>query len=272
MSEFPPPVPSAALGVAVNAAAIAALLPSEFRALQIEVVASTGSTNADLMARLPELETAVLRLALQQTAGRGRAGRSWLSEGGELLTFSLAWRMRQPVHGLLGLPLAIGVALAEALIELDVQVQLKWPNDVLRERKKLAGILIESTQAEGGGSWVVVGIGLNLIVPDELEARIGNAVADAPWLARMDRNALMAQLIRHLAASCEQFDLQGFAPFLPRWNRLHAYAQEAVQIIDHGRVLHLGIALGVDLAGCLVLQTDSGQVTVWAGDVSLRPV
>ena len=242
------------------------------RQVDIEVVAETGSTNADLMARLPGLERPVLRVAVHQTAGRGRAGRPWLTVPGGMLTFSLSWHLPQAPQNLLGLPLAVGVAVAETLNLLDQHVQLKWPNDILREGKKLAGILVESAAAHDAGTWVVIGIGLNLQVSDQLESEVGRAIADAPWLAKMDRNELLAQLLNALAKALDQFARQGFTAFLTRWNALHAYAQQTVHILDHGQILHQGIALGVDLHGCLVLQTEQGQVNVLAGDVSLRPV
>lgn len=238
----------------------------------VEVVAETGSTNADLMARLSDLQAPVLRIAEHQTAGRGRAGRTWHSVPGGVLTFSLAWYFPQSTQALLGLPLAVGVALAETLLALNVPVQLKWPNDILKEKKKLAGVLIETSAAKDGGSWAVIGVGLNLRIPDALEQEIGQAVADAPWLAQMDRNQLMAHLLNALARAMEQFRQQGFGAFVERWNHLHAYAGQAVVVLDRGQVLHEGVALGVDHTGCLILQTSHGQVTVVAGDVSLRPI
>lgn len=238
--------------------------------VDVEVVAETGSTNADLMARLHELQSPLLRLAEHQTAGRGRAGRVWHSVAGGVLTFSLAWHFPQSGQELLGLPLAVGVALAETLIALGVPVQLKWPNDLLREKKKLAGILIETSTHADYGSWAIIGVGLNLTVPDALEREIGQAVADAPWLAQMDRNLLVARLLNALAKAMEEFRQHGFTAFAQRWNRLHAFSGLAVLVLDRGQILHEGIALGVDHTGCLVLQTAQGQVSVLAGDVSLR--
>lgn len=240
-------------------------------AVTIEVVAETGSTNADLMARgaAGTLATPLLLLAEHQSAGRGRAGRSWLSEPGNSLTFSLAWRFAGGAQRLLGLPLAVGVALAEALAGLDLPVQLKWPNDVLKDGAKLAGILIE-TQNGPGSTLAVIGIGLNLVIPDDLEQRIGRDVAAAPWLARMDRNLLMATLIDALVAALGEFDRDGFAAFARRWNLLHGWAGQKVRIIDNGVVLQQGAAAGVDDSGRLLLDTEQGRVAVAAGDVSLR--
>jgi len=249
----------------MNAQSIAALSASR---VPVEVVAETGSTNADLLARAPALAGPVLLVAETQTAGRGRAGRSWLSATGSL-TFSLAWKF-DGLHAMAGLPLAVGVALAEALGRLGVQVRLKWPNDLLKDGDKLAGILIETAQAPGGGAWAVIGIGLNLVMPDELEERIGRAVAAVPWLARMDRNQLMAVLLDELAAALDEFGRSGFAAFSSRWNLLHAWQGERVTIIDRGTVLHEGLAAGVDDAGRLLLDGAEGRVAIAAGDVSLR--
>ncbi|MES2299509.1 MAG: biotin--[acetyl-CoA-carboxylase] ligase [Pseudomonadota bacterium] len=251
----------------IDAAALAQLCRASVR---VESVLDTGSTNADLLARLATLDGPTLLVAASQSAGRGRAGRSWLSQPGAALTFSLAWKFNAALSRLAGLPLAVGVALAEALAALDVHVQLKWPNDLLREDGKLAGILIETQSAPDGATWAVIGVGINLLMPDELEARIGHAAAAAPWLAKMDRAALMAALLDALATMLAQFEQTGFAPFCARWNSRHAHQGRAVSIIDAGLVLHEGVAAGVDASGCLLLDTSTGRVAVVSGDVSLR--
>ena len=253
--------------------AIAARCATSASHVAIEVVAETGSTNADLLARIDTLDGPLLRIAGNQTAGRGRAGRSWLSTPGAALMFSLAWRFKGPLHRMTGLPMAVGVALAETIASLGVPVQIKWPNDLLRDGKKLAGILVETQSArkDGDGAvWAVIGVGINLLMPDELEEQIGRAVAAAPWLAKMDRNELMAALLSRLAAVLAEFDDTGFAPFAERWNLLHAWQGQDVVILDHGQVLQQGRAACVDAIGRLMLDTDYGRVEVLSGDVSLR--
>ena len=253
--------------------AVAARCATSATHVAIEVVAETGSTNADLLARIDTLDGPLLRIAENQTAGRGRAGRSWLSTPGAALMFSLAWRFKGPLHRMTGLPMAVGVALAETIASLGVPVQIKWPNDLLRDGKKLAGILVETQAArkDGDGAvWAVIGVGINLLMPDELEERIGRAVAAAPWLAKMDRNELMAALLSRLAAVLAEFDDTGFAPFAERWNLLHAWQGQDVVILDHGQVLQQGRAAGVDAIGRLMLDTRHGRVEVLSGDVSLR--
>lgn len=264
------------MDISLSQSRIAALRQASAQQVAVEVVAETGSTNADLLARLDQLSSPLLLVAESQTAGRGRAGRNWHSVPGGALTFSLAWRFALPIQGLLGLPLAVGVALAEALALLDVRVGLKWPNDVLKDGNKLAGILVETVAVPAsrpggqGGTWAVIGIGLNLSVPDQLEAQIGRAVADAPWLARLDRNLLLAALLNALTESLEQFESGGFAAFMARWNALHAFAGQTVAILDRGQVVQQGVAVGVDAIGRLLLDTAAGRVAVLAGDVSLR--
>ena len=239
----------------------------------VEVVAETGSTNADLLARVPTFgrdARNLLLVALRQNAGRGRAGRSWLSSESGSLTFSLAWQLNMPLHALAGLPLAVGVALADTLSGLGVRVQLKWPNDVLKDGAKLAGVLIETQNGPDGALWVVIGVGINLALPDALEAQLARPAASAAWLASMPREALLGALLGQLAASLGEFERHGFAAFSARWNRLHAWQGHAVTIVDRDVVLHEGSAAGVDDSGALLLDTLAGRIAIVAGDVSLR--
>lgn len=248
---------------------------SVFEHVDIKVVEQTGSTNADLIQSCKvagDKLSSVLLIAEKQTAGRGRAGRSWLSSPGGVLTFSLARHFPTQAQALMGLPLAVGVAIAECLQKIGVPVQLKWPNDVLKEGKKLAGILVETQSNSEAGVWAIIGVGLNLRIPDELESQIGHAVADAPWLAQMDRNALMAALLQALQQVLWTFEQAGFAALAQRWNQLHAYHQREVKIIDHDQLLHQGRALGVDERGSLLLEVEGAVLTIHSGDVSLRPL
>lgn len=244
--------------------------------IAVEVVAETGSTNADLLSRLAFLRQATLLVAEKQTAGRGRAGREWYMEPDASLTCSLAWKFNCPVAQLTGLPLAVGVTLAETLAAWGIEVKLKWPNDVLKEGKKLAGILIETGSARSSGSgqagtWVVIGIGLNLSCSTDLADKVGMPITGAGILSK-DRNRVIGSLLHNLSNALMQFERKGLAAFTARWNELHAYAGSAVMILDHGKILHQGYALGVDASGRLVLDTAQGQVAVMAGEVSLRPL
>jgi BirA family biotin operon repressor/biotin-[acetyl-CoA-carboxylase] ligase len=262
------------MALPLSAQRIAASCRTTARQVVIEVVAETGSTNADLLARLGTLASPTLLAAERQTAGRGRAGRIWHSAPGASLTFSLAWKFNRPLKALAGLPLAAGVAIAEALSLFGVECRLKWPNDVLKDGNKLAGILIETAAGKNAphdSIWAVIGIGLNIAIPDSLAAQIGRPVADLP-VPGMDRNLLTAGVLNALSEALVQFDAAGFSAFVARWNLLHAYTGQQVAIFDGGRISHEGRAMGVDDSGCLLLDTASGRVAVMAGDVSLRIV
>lgn len=255
---------------AISSSLIAALCLPVAKSVSIEVVAETGSTNADLLARIGALTGPTLLLAETQTAGRGRAGRTWHSARGESLTFSLAWRFKRSLHDLMGLPLVVGVVIANVLASFGEKVELKWPNDILKDEGKLAGILIETAQAKqllGNEVWAVIGIGINLAVPDVTTIGLATSAAN---IAPTERNAFMAALLGELCAALTAFEAQGFIPFMAHWNRVHAYAGQAVAIIDGGQVLYEGIAIGVDHIGRLLLDTHAGQIAVIAGDVSLR--
>lgn len=252
---------------------IAALCRPAAQHVAIRVVDETGSTNADLLAQLGGLIAPTLLIARSQTAGRGRAGRSWHSAPGKSLTFSLAWKFDVPMQALVGLPLAVGVALAETLAMFDVGTRLKWPNDVLFEGRKLAGILIESASAgdaSRAANWAVIGIGLNMAISDGIAAQIGRPVAGIAWLAELDQDMLLATLLNGLSEAMQQFAQHGLGAFTTRWNALHAYAGQPVSILDHGRVLHEGVAVGVDDSGRFLMDTAVGRVAIMAGDVSLR--
>jgi BirA family biotin operon repressor/biotin-[acetyl-CoA-carboxylase] ligase len=240
------------------------------RQVAIEVVAETGSTNADLLARAAAggLAGPVLLVAGSQTAGRGRAGRPWLSAPGASLTFSLAWKFDCALPQLVGLPLAVGVAIADALHACGVDARLKWPNDVLLDERKLAGILIETAAAKDG-IWAVIGIGINLALPQDLAERIGSPAAGLPQLAAAP-DALLAALLNTLAQALAEFAVAGLAPFTSRWNALHAWAGQQVVVLDHGQARQQGAAAGIDASGRLLIDGADGRVAVLSGDVSLR--
>jgi BirA family biotin operon repressor/biotin-[acetyl-CoA-carboxylase] ligase len=247
---------------------LSALATGAARQVAIELGAETGSTNADLLARAASLAGPVLLMAGTQTAGRGRAGRTWHSAAGASLTFSLAWKFKRTLPQLVGLPLAVGVAIADALHGCGVDVRLKWPNDVLLDGRKLAGILIETATAPDG-LWTVIGIGINLALPQTLAGRIDSPAAALPPL-RVTRTELLAALLNSLAPALSEFDVTGIAPFTERWNALHAWRGEPVMVLDQGQARQQGIAIGVDDTGRLLLDTADGQLALLSGDVSLR--
>ena len=141
---------------------------------KLEVHDHLESTNSYLMKKISSgLAHASCVVANLQTKGRGRRGRSWQAGLGASLTFSLLWRFQCGASALSGLSLAVGVALIRALHSLGItQAQLKWPNDVLIGREKLAGILIELQGDMEGPSAAVIGVGINLNLPTNIKQKI----------------------------------------------------------------------------------------------------
>jgi BirA family biotin operon repressor/biotin-[acetyl-CoA-carboxylase] ligase len=186
----------------MDALLVAAVRPAVLGELwtSVEVVETTGSTNADLLARGgPEGQVLV---AEEQTAGRGRMGRSWVSQPGAALTFSVLLRpVTVPASRRGWLPLLAGVAVATAVRSVaSVTVTLKWPNDVLAGDRKLAGILAEqSGSGSGSGDALVIGIGLNVATPpDALPVSPSGLRATSLLVegATVDREPLLVEVLR----------------------------------------------------------------------------
>ncbi|GAB3625718.1 biotin--protein ligase [Pandoraea terrae] len=286
----------------VDASRLAARLALPVRRWPIDLVDVTGSTNADLLVRLRDdpSQAPAARLAYTQEAGRGQRGRAWQSVPGDSLTFSVAYAMPGGPARLAGLSLATGVAVVEALSDLPLSrpqaVALKWPNDVLLAGRKLAGILIETVPAGQGRTGVVIGIGINLRQAEALSARMAAAPAGASTasagaaqtnaadlvpatqpaaleevLAEPDMTTVFAALLNRLAPMLDRFATEGFAPFRDDWETMHAFANAPVRLIERGRDILHGIALGVDMQGCLRVATDNGERVIASGEVSLRP-
>jgi len=258
----------------LDADLIRACLGVENSALHIEILDHAASSNALLLQRASQGAANGTVLAVEwQTAGRGRLGRTWHSGLGDALTFSLLWRFESGLAALSGLSLAVGVAMMRALAELGVHgVGLKWPNDVLLNEGKLAGILLEAQGDMLGPSAVVIGIGLNLTVPDTLRERIDQTVSD---LASLDmplpeRNRVLALSLKNLAAVLREFADRGFAPLRAEWESHHVFQMRPVKLSLPDGSLVAGTVMGVTDEGALRLATEQGEQIFHAGEVSLR--
>lgn len=236
--------------------------------LTIATAEQLDSSNTRLMAMAAQGAPHGLMLGAEwQTAGRGRLGRRWQMPLGAGLTFSLLWRFERGMGGLSGLSLAVGVALVRALRRFDAPVALKWPNDVLLDGKKLAGILIELSGDALGPAAVVLGIGLNVGDPGEIDQPVA-ALAKAG--IEVGRNALLAAILDELVAVLTQFDRDGFAAFREEWLACAAYLGQPVRLqFSHGEPVEGSLA-GVDAHGALLVDTASGQRVFHVGEVSLR--
>jgi BirA family biotin operon repressor/biotin-[acetyl-CoA-carboxylase] ligase len=261
---------------ALRAAAQQAGLPWPGRC---EVRFELGSTNDCLHDdAAPPPGAPRLVFAELQTAGRGRRGRQWLAPFGSGLTFSIGWTFADMPAELSALGLAMGVSVVHALREVGATgVGLKWPNDVVHARRKLGGLLLQMRSEAGGPAFVVVGLGLNLRLPEATRLAIvapgATAVTDLAeacggLLPR--RTAVAAHVAGRMLEGLERFAHAGFAPFAADWAAFDSLRDAPVTVLRYDGPM-AGIARGADAEGALVVETAPGRFErVHAGDVSLR--
>ena len=258
----------------LDAAQIRRAVP-RLRPEAVHVRFAVDSTNTVLSERLqagaaaPELCTAEV-----QTAGRGRHGRSWRSGLGESLVLSVSWRFTARTRGLSGLSLAIGVVLAETLEARGFErVMLKWPNDLVVDDRKLAGILVEVSHSRPRSAACVVGVGFNLDLAPAASRGI-----DQPWtdfareFGRVPaRSTLVSQAANAILDACELYRDRGLPPFAARWDERDALRDRPVRVLS-GRVPIEGLARGIGGDGALLVEHSSGVARCESGEVSVRVV
>ena len=230
------------------------------------------STNQHLLERVSRLQSGESCLAECQTAGRGRRGKPWVSPFGCQLILSMYWRLEQGMAAAMGLSLAVGVAVVEALESLGYPgVELKWPNDLYYQGRKLAGILVEMSGSAGASCHLVIGIGLNLAMPARQGEKIDQAWSELRHVQPelVDRNQLAACVLLHLQRAMQTFEQSGLASFVDSWNRLDYFASRPVRLLMGEQEIR-GIARGIDDRGALRLETDEGIKYYLGGEISLR--
>jgi BirA family biotin operon repressor/biotin-[acetyl-CoA-carboxylase] ligase len=311
-------------------AAIAAKLGDSVRRFDIDLLPSCDSTNAVLLSRAEAgAPSGTVVIAAEQTAGRGRRGRSWFASPGDSLSFSLLWRFA-PGTAPAGLSLAVGLAVVRALeksmpgIGAEVgrplaaegdprsegvatasgmrdaelrsagaasastiaspqagplhrasaspgKTALKWPNDILRDGRKLGGILVELVP--GAPHAAVIGIGINLHLPAGMPEDLrGSSAALCAAGETADENSLYAALLTELLAVLEIFAARGFAALRPEWLARHAFQDADVSLTSDFGTPRFGICRGVDTDGGLLLEIDGRVERILSGEISLRPV
>jgi BirA family biotin operon repressor/biotin-[acetyl-CoA-carboxylase] ligase len=255
--------------VFLNAEDITLKAPS--LAWPVHISDSIDSTNAEAL-RLVDAGCAApfLVLAEQQTAGRGRRGRKWVSPFAQNVYYSLVLRIEGGLRQLEGLSLVVGLAVMQALRESGVQgAALKWPNDVLVGQKKIAGILLELVGDPADICHVVLGIGINVNMQKA-------AAVDQQWTSvqletgfPVDRNLLVAQLGLQLQNYLQRHTASGFAALQEEWEQNHLWQGRAVSLIAGVNRID-GVVLGVDRQGALRLNVDGVEKIYSGGELSLR--
>ncbi len=213
-------------------------------------------------------------LTEHQANGRGRQGRRWVAPFGSGITLSLLWQFHALRYPIAGLSLAAAVAIVTALTQYGIPgLGLKWPNDILWQGRKLAGLLLEVTGEIHGCHGIVIGLGLNTDL--SLYATTATATITQPWVdlrtlcgGPCQRNTVAALLINALITMLNDFQQHGLSYFLPQWRQWDALADHAISF-QHGGQTHQGIARGITDAGALLLQQHDEIHTFFSGEVSL---
>lgn len=242
--------------------------------LAISVHGVVDSTNR-VAARCLEADPANrgrFHVAECQTAGKGRRGRSWLSPYGASIYLSVAWRFDGGVAAVVGLSLAVGVAMRRAIRRATgIEVQLKWPNDLLAQRKKLGGILVELVGDPSDSCRAVVGVGINVRTPCAVATAI-----EQPWInldevtdQPVARNLLAAAMIHELHLLLASYGPGAFAAYREEWLQGDGFAGATVTLSTPSQST-TGVARGVDDTGALLLEREGRLEVFSGGELSLR--
>jgi BirA family biotin operon repressor/biotin-[acetyl-CoA-carboxylase] ligase len=211
-------------------------------------------------------------LAEQQTAGRGRRGRSWISPFARNIYLSMVWGFDQGAASLEGLSLAVGVAVRRAITKAGIDgVQLKWPNDILYQRRKLGGILLEMIGDPAGFCQVIIGIGLNVSMPAEHGSEIDQEWVDLEAIqgVAVRRNHLVAMVLNELVLLLSDYQSKGFAAVRDEWQCHDAFRGEVVSL-ETPSFKMTGIASGISESGAICLKVGDEYHYFNGGEISLR--
>ena len=259
----------------LDADTLHAALPATLAPLlaSLEIAWSVGSTNSELLrCSAPERGSRVL-LAERQTGGRGRRGRAWSSPLAAHVYLSVLRGFAGGLSRLGGLSLVAGVAVAEALrAQGFAGVALKWPNDLVVDGHKLGGLLVEGGGEFAGPARAVIGLGVNVRMPALFAAQITQPWTDLATLAgarAVDRTTVVAGILARLLPALEAFEVDGLAPFLPRYAALDCLAGRAVRV-QEGDDWYEGQALGLADDGALRVRIGGSERLFHAGEVSVR--
>lgn len=235
---------------------------------------STNSYLSALTHSKPET-SGVICIAEQQTAGRGRRGRNWVSPFGCNIYLSILWQFQQGPASLSGLSLAAGVAVINALkIHHIENVGLKWPNDIYWQQKKLGGILVEVSGESNGPCSAVIGLGLNLYLPEQHASVIEQDWVDIKQILgtsnQVSRNQLLATLIEQLLNVTAHYTEQSFAQYRDDWRQYDCMLGQDVSLFMGNQQID-GTVQGINNEGLLLLKKQDGRVQSFAsGEVSFR--
>jgi BirA family transcriptional regulator, biotin operon repressor / biotin---[acetyl-CoA-carboxylase] ligase len=240
---------------------------------RIEIFDQITSTNTYLVERaLDNAPSGAICFAEQQTAGKGRRGRHWVSPFGSNIYLSILWRFHVSPMAISGLSLAIGVAVIRALkLQYGDIFGLKWPNDIYYQDKKLGGVLVEVSGESDGPCAAVIGLGLNIYLPVSEAAEITQQWTDLNQITGQQlpsRNALAGALLDQLLFVVSEFEEMGIAAYIGEWRDYDCLKNKSATLFV-GQHSYDGIVKGIDNNGLLLLELADGRIQAFAsGEVS----
>ena len=240
----------------------------------LEIHTELESTNHYLKQKIQQgVDNGHVCISESQSEGRGTRGRTWISPFGRNIYLSLLWKFDCSPSELGGLSLAVGVAVARAIEEAGAaDVKLKWPNDLVWKDQKLGGLLLEMTGEASGPCQVVIGVGVNVSMPES----VGRSI-DQPWIDMntalsnkpVSRNKLAGSILKHLCSVLSEFQDTGFTATREEWLRRDAIVGKAVKLLLTNREV-FGVVKDIDDNGALLLESEDGIRQYASGEVSLR--
>lgn len=211
--------------------------------------------------------------AEMQHSGRGRRGRSWVSPFAANLYGSVLWRSQSGAAELGGLSLVAGVALIRALRAIGIDAAgLKWPNDILVDGAKLAGVLVDVSGEASGPCAAVIGIGINVRMPSAAADTIGRSWTDLHRLAPgngITRNRLAGGVLAQLLPALDEFERHGLQAFLDEWQQYDLVTGREIELQLPGSTV-AGTACGIDASGALLVNSQGRRQRYTSGEVSVR--
>ncbi|UOO77119.1 bifunctional biotin--[acetyl-CoA-carboxylase] ligase/type III pantothenate kinase [Neisseria sp. Dent CA1/247] len=233
---------------------------------------SSNDIVLDAAKNVPDQAQGLLVVAHQQSKGRGRQGRAWHNRLGECLMFSFGRVFEQRQHELGALALAVALACRNALFKLGVPAQIKWPNDLMVGCDKLGGILIETVRS-GGKTVAVIGIGINFVLPKEVEnaTSVQAVFQTASSASAVSADALLSALLGELDSVLAQFERNGFGVLADDYLAANRDYRRPVCLLQNDEIVCEGVMAGVTAEGALRLQAGSTERTIVSGEISLRP-
>ena len=237
----------------------------------LQVLETTESTNNVVRSQIEKgAAQGFVCFAERQSGGRGRHGREWVSPFGRNLYMSLSWHFDEGAAALEGLSLAVGVGVARVIESFGLRnVALKWPNDILLDKQKVGGVLLEMMGDPIGRCQVIVGVGINLGMTEDV-------VIDQPWAdlsshAKISRNQLASALLSELLSMLDSYSRVGFPNYHAQWESYDAYRDSPIKLLTP-RMTVQGVGRGVSRTGAIQIEVDGVIESYSGGEISLRPV